>query len=539
MKKKVTTVAAIALSFACAAGGCGAEKKDNKKNETSATKIVIYAGGSSEFAWVEGSEETEVIEAVENAYYEDTGTKLDFEITFKGSSDFSSAVSNALTGGDQLDIAISHTRGGAGIDDTALSNNWFYDLTEDLEDYGENVLAKIAGDPIDSLTTVRNEIIGFPSVISPYKFGILVRKDWMEACGYTDDAKKAKNGDFILVNNLEAFENMCVAMKAKYNLNHVITGAPWDLEKVLTLGAYGDSGYFTYTTRGEGDALQVMPGFVTDEYAKVLKEEYDWAREGIVSNEAEMIKLETGETNFIAGKTGVFVLDPTVQHLIKVARKTKAQHSEAEFTVLGALTETAETTKKGFMKNTPATFAACVMKTSQNSAEIVKFMNWVYESEDNYNLCRYGVEGVHWINNCDGTYSYPAGKEIYATEPAYSGILTLVENQNVSNLTYKGYSEEEKQWIATAADPSNYIENDIINYLFPVPPAAINNDYTQQKQTLYGRVGEAWRGAVDPSLHYATVNVTDYLKGGGQKYQDYLTQQYKIMKTQRDKKGKN
>ena len=114
-----------------------------------------------------------------------------------------------------------------------------------------------------------------------------------------------------------------------------------------------------------------------------------------------------------------------------------------------------------------------------------------------------------------------------------------MENQNVSNLTYKGYSEEEKQWIATAADPSNYIENDIINYLFPVPPAAINNDYTQQKQTLYGRVGEAWRGAVDPSLHYATVNVTDYLKGGGQKYQDYLTQQYKIMKTQRDKKGKN
>ena len=53
MKKKVTTVAAIALSFACAAGGCGAEKNGNKKNETSATKIVIYAGGSSEFAWVE------------------------------------------------------------------------------------------------------------------------------------------------------------------------------------------------------------------------------------------------------------------------------------------------------------------------------------------------------------------------------------------------------------------------------------------------------------------------------------------------------
>ena len=320
-------------------------------------------------------------------------------------------------------------------------------------------------------------------------------------------------------------------MKGKYQLNHVITGAPWDLEKVLTLGAYGDSGYFTYTTRTDSAGNeQVVPGFVTEEYQKVLKKEYDWAKAGITSDESEIILLEQGETNFVAGKTGVFVLDPTVQHLIKVARRCKEIDESAEFTVLGALPETSGSAKRGFMKNTPATFAACILKTSQNAAEIIKFINWVYSSEDNYNLCRYGIEGKHWVDNGDGTYSY--SDESYVTNPPYSGILTLVENQNVSNLTYKGYSDEEKEWIATAADPSNYIENDLINYMWPTAPTDVLNSYTQQKNTIYGRVSEAWSGRVDPSAGFAS-DVSAYLLGGGKAYQEFLTQQYDLMKLRR------
>lgn len=540
MNKKIKRVLSVVLCAGMLLCGCGTGSgsgSDYQKEE--ATKIVIYAGGSSEFAWVKGSEETEIIDYIEQAYYEETGILLDFEITFTG-KDLGTQMTNAIAAGDPLDIAISHTRGGAGIDDTMIANDWYCDITEYLEEYGENILENIQGDPMDALTTVDNEVIGIPSVISPYKFGILVRKDWMEACGYTDDTDKAQTEyaagvNYKLVNNLETFEEMCLAMKAKYELNHVVTGAPWDLEKVLTLGAFGDSGYFTYTTRTDASGKeQVVPGFATEEYEKVLKKEYDWAKAGIVSNEAEIILLEQGEKNFIAGKTGVFVLDPTVQHLIQVARRCKEINETAEFTVLGALTENANSTQKGFMKNTPATFAACILKTSQNVAEIIKFMNWVYASEENYNLCRYGIEGTHWIDNGDGTYSYPEGKESYVTEPPYSGILTLVENQNISNLTYQGYSDEEKAWIATAADESNYINNDMINYMWPSAPDSIKNSYTQQKNTLYGRASEAWSGRVDPAQNYSA-DVSAYLLGGGAAYQDFLTQQYELMKLQRDK----
>ena len=539
MNKKICMILSVILCVCMLTCGCGERTLDSSKEQGDATKIVIYAGGSSEFAWVKGSEETEVIDYIEQAYYDATGVRLDFEITFTG-KDLSTQMTNAIAGGDQLDIAISHTRGGSGIDDTMIANDWYYDITEYLETYGENILERIQGEPIEALTTVDNEVIGIPSVISPYKFGILVRKDWMEACGYTDSEAKAQEEytsgvKYKLVNNLETFEAMCLAMKEKYGLNHVITGAPWDLEKVLTLGPYGDSGYFTYTTRTGADGKEVVvPGFATDEYRQVLKKEYDWAKNGITSNESEIILLEQGEKNFIAGKTGVFVLDPTVQHLIKVARRCKEINETAEFTVLGALTENETSTKKGFMKNTPATFAACILKTSQNAPQIVQFLNWVYASEENYNLCRYGIEGTHWINNGDGTYSYQKGKEHYVTEPPYSGILTLVENQNISNLMYQGYSEVEKEWIATAADESNYINNDLINYMWPTAPENIMNSYRQQKNTLYGRASEAWSGRVNPSENYAA-DVSAYLSGGGTAYHAYLTQQYELLKLQRGK----
>lgn len=538
MKKKINSLC-ICLMCTVLLLGCGGGTS-GKREEGAATSIVIYAGGSSEFTWVKGSEESEVIETIERAYYEDTGTLLDFKITFTG-KDLSAQMNNAIVAGDpKLDVAISHTRGGAGIDDIMLVNDWFYDISDELEYLGDNILDNVKGDPMDSLTTVDNKVIGIPSVISPYKFGILVRKDWMEACGYTDSVEKSKTEfasgiNYKLVDNLETFGEMCLAMKQKYNLGHVITGAPWDLEKVLTLGAYGESGYFTYTVREDvNGAEQVLPGFATPEYSKVLKTEYEWAKAGITSDESEVILLEQGETNFIAGKTGVFVLDPTIQHLIKVARRGKELNSNAEYTVLGALTENANTTKKGFMKNTPATFAAAILKTSQNAEEVIKFVNWVYSSEENYNLCRYGVEGEHWINNGDGTFSYPEGKEGYVINPPYSGILTLVENQNVSNLRYTGYSEEELKWIEVASDQSNYIQNDLINYLWPVAPSNIMNSYAQQKNTLYGRVNEAWSGRVDPSANYSDI-ISTYTLGGGAAYHNFLTQQYKIMKLQRGK----
>lgn len=540
----------IALFMFLGTFGCGGKEEPSTETEDgkpTATKIVIYAGGSSEFAWIKGSEEDEVINYIENKYYNETGNLLDFEIAYLG-EDMRTKMVSELSAGTQIDVAISHTRGGVGIDDTLKGENSHYNIYDALYDFAPNLLNAVKGSPLYSMTTVDNDVIGIPSVISPYKFGILVRKDLMEAAGYTDNPLKAetefKQGEtYKLVDDLKTFEEMCLDIKTAQNLSHVITGASWDLEKVITLGAYADAGYFSNGLFKENGREYVRIGGATEAYEKVIETEYRWAQKDIVSKDANSILLEAGEANFISGKTAVFVQDPTVQHLIKVAKMTKNNIPEAEFTVLGPLTsgETVngtESEKKGFMRNTWATFGAVVPASSKNVKPLFTFLNWVYKNEANYNLCRYGIEGKHWLNNGDGTYSYPQGKETYEYAPPYSGILTLVENQRMSDLRYSGYTEEEVRWIEEiAGNEENYIENDLIDYLF-TSTSLYNTRQAAATAKLYQQIVDFWVGKTDPmgvdatgeTLYKRTINEYNELILD---IQEFFTAQYKTMKSQR------
>lgn len=46
-----------------------------------------------------------------------------------------------------------------------------------------------------------------------------------------------------------------------------------------------------------------------------------------------------------------------------------------------------------------------VSSTSQHPAEAVKFMEWVYSSQENYDLMVYGVEGLTWSDEGEGLYT--------------------------------------------------------------------------------------------------------------------------------------
>ncbi|MDY6093770.1 MAG: hypothetical protein SPI58_01860 [Candidatus Enteromonas sp.] len=540
MKQKTALFALASLLLA----SCGGSSSSSSSNSgagplvrPAGDKIVLYAGGSSEFSWVKGSEEDRIITYIEDKYYEETGVSLDFEINYLG-EDMQTKLSSELAAGSQIDIVVSHTRGGVGIDDKLKGENSHYNLYDAIYELAPNLYDAVRGVPLDSMTTSTNDTVCIPSVISPYKFGILVRKDLMERAGYTDDPGKVGEG-LELMDNLDAFEDMCLKMNTYTGNSYAVTGAAWDLEKVLTLGAYADAGYFTSALVTEDGKEMIRKGGCTTAYKDVLSLEYQWAMKGVISKEANSILLMDGESNFIAGKTGVFVLDPTIQHLIKVSRMAKAQNPDAEFTVLGPLAAHKGDTKKGFMRNPSATFGAAITKKSTRVNQIMGFLNWVYQNADNYNLCRYGIPGVHWVDNGDGTYSYPEGKEYYATSPAYSGILTLVENQRMSNLRYRGYSEEEIRWIdEVAGNPDNYIQNDVMDYLFTMTDE-FNLKQAQATEKLYEMAVEAWTGKADP-LAMSSDGVQCTYDAVAKQYREkvnevdkHLTEQYFLMKGMR------
>ena len=549
MKKKSIGLCALALTALLGLSACGGKSGPSEPGDQSlpnATKIVIYAGGSSDFSWVKGSEEAEVIDTIERAYYDATGNALDFQVSFWG-SDMHTKLENELKGGTQIDIVISHTRGGQGIDDLRKGPTAHYNLYNAL-DYAPNLYKQIEGAPLDCLTTANNDVIAIPSVISPYKFGILVRKDYMEKCGFTDDAEKAKTEfkpgqNYRLVDDLVTFEAMCKEMNKLTGNSYAVTGAPWDLEKVVTMGAYGDAGYFSSTLVEENGKKIIKSGFATPQYKDILALEYKWAREGVTSPAEGEWLIAQGEQTFVSGKTGVFVIDPTIQHLIKVARMTKSVNPEAEFTVLGPLTANDESEKKGFMRNPEATFGAAIMKESENVNEIMAFLNWVYKNPENYNLCRYGVEGKHWVNNGDGTFSYPEGSKYSLSKPAYSGILTLVENQRISNLTYSVYTAEERRWIKDiAGNADNYVQNDVMDYMFTSTDEYNELMADKMMSVYHGLALASWQGKSDgnplaPSSQDPSRTHFDFIIDGYnlavRHIQEDFTTQYNKMKANR------
>lgn len=546
MKKKLVCLA-LALTAAVTFAGCnkpapGPGPNPDDPDRPDAKKVVIFCGGSAEYSVVKGSEEDKVITAIEEAYYKDSGILLDFDVAYLGTN-MSSKLATTLAAHDQVDIAISHTRYDSGIDDYALAQNIYYDLSDLIDIHGPNIREKT---DLSILTTFGQEIIGIPAYVNPYKYGILVRKDYMKKAGYTDNAEEAAaNPSLTLLETVEQFTDMCVKMKSKSitglgtDSQYSISGAIWDIEKVFT-GAFGDAGYFTYREikDKDGEITSVVPGFGTVDYQALLQTEYDWVKEyGILSANTNSMSLEASEGDFIAGKTGVFMTDPTVTHLIKVARQAKTQNPDAEFTVIGPLSREATPEKKGFVRATTGYKAAIVMKESKMATDIVKFVNWMYSDPDNYNLCKYGIEDEHWVNNGDGTYSFPAGKEEYLTKAPYSGIIALVDNENMSNLLYSGYSAEERAWIALSQKEENYVKNDVIDYILP-RNAAMSQLHTQSLNNYYNSAATlAWNGSSNPSgllegQTRAQYFMNEYLQMD-KEYITWLTRQYVLMKKSR------
>ena len=162
----------------------------------------------------------------------------------------------------------------------------------------------------------------------------------------------------------------------------------------------------------------------------------------------------------------------------------------------------------------------------------------MYSDVKNYNLCMYGVEGAHWVNNGDGTYSYPEGKESYLTKAPYSGIFALVENQNMSDLLYSGYTEQERGWITASRNKDLYVDNDIIDYILPRNAGMSQLHSASLNMYWNGVAASAWSGNAnpsrlgapdDPNLTYAEYFRQQYLKAD-KEYLDFLTQQYNLMK---------
>ena len=184
---------------------------------------------------------------------------------------------------------------------------------------------------------------------------------------------------------------------------------------------------------------------------------------------------------------------------------------------------------KGFRAEASAYSGLVINPRSKNQELMLEYLNWVYASKENYELCAYGIEGEDWIRVGEDEFSYPS--ESYITKPSYSGTLKLLENKNISDRTYTGYTAAEKKWIATARNAECYEDALTGMFLFKPADETYNNFISAQNKMVTEVIYKAWNGSIDPKISQpGEADGVKYFYSVASDYVDWMTEQYLLNK---------
>ncbi|MCI8412703.1 MAG: hypothetical protein HFE47_01215 [Clostridia bacterium] len=544
MKKVLGLVLAVFMAFAVTA--CG--NSDNGNNPSgngekvpwetakrNAAKVTIYVDESNIYgAYVKGSDEAYVKDCIEKKFYEDTGEAINMEIMYETHDSFNTRFGGVMTTG-QWDAAVSYL-GQAGLEETVLTQDVSMNLADVIADNGENLLKAVDKEAMYAVTTLTGEVIGIPSVNKTKMKNILVRKDFMTQAGYTESKAEAdaSGGTLTYCRTINDFTNMLRAMKTKIpGCNMPLIGNPYDLEFAILTGACGTAGYQYKAVHynADGSVKEVVPGWLSEGYDKMLAYEYMWQHEGLWEADNTVKTDEKRISDFSNGKAGVYCADPNILNLISVARQVKTVAKDATFTVLGPLDAVDERgnaveNSGRFAEVSRTTDCLIVNKRSKNASLLVKYLNWMYSDTENYELCRYGVKGTHWVDVREGFYAYPEGKEDrYFVSPPYSGVFALLHNDEFAYRLYDSYSEEELGWIEKTESAAT-MKNATDAMLFYNMPAAAAVNFTTAEANMYQQAATpAWNGSGDPATTYPAQDKA--YREQAKDYIEWLTDQYK------------
>lgn len=118
-----------------------------------------------------------------------------------------------------------------------------------------------------------------------------------------------------------------------------------------------------------------------------------------------------------------------------------------------------------------------VAANSAHPAEAVKFMDWVYASQENYDLMVYGVEGLTWVNEGDHSFS--------KIDPSFE----FNADWMIGNMEYERYQKGtyEKFIEIMGKEKPDAVNSVILNFVFD--PTPVSNEYVncqaEVEQSIY------------------------------------------------------
>ena len=275
-------------------------------------------------------------------------------------------------------------------------------LDELLDTYGQELAATV-GENILKATTYQGSICGIPAYYDVAE-SILwyMRKDLLEKYDLTEQAQSVKSFEdmeAVLTVIAENEPNIAPISNAYIGGAILTTSDQYFLDGFdapLQFDRLGDNTLQFAVVDVANDPETIINAYASDTYMETMKIVRDWYNKGLIYKDSS-ITQETGTSLIKSGSVFSFF---TVGNPTELASKESAAGYELVQVEISP----------GILSAT--SFKNFVWGITQNSDEpeaAMKFLNMMYTDERIVNLLNYGVEDVHYVDNGDGTISFPEG----------------------------------------------------------------------------------------------------------------------------------
>ncbi|HHV11674.1 MAG TPA: ABC transporter substrate-binding protein [Clostridiales bacterium] len=394
MKKILALLLTLALCLSLVA--CGNSKDGAAGKDGEASKATEGAKNTEEIQnIVFAMPVTKVVDGikqVEDEINKITESKINVHVTLEPISfaDYGTQVGLMMSGGDQIDLITM-----VGNFSQLLAKNQLMPMDPYLDTLGAGA-KEVLGEKFLKATTVNNSVYAFPTLNGKAAaLSIAIEKDLLDANNISlENLKLATTFDEYVANLEELtkiFEKLKAAAPDKVCLVPITAGS---LQFTLTMPGFDNLGD-NYGVLSQ-DGTKVTNYFESAEYKTLLGYVHDWYKKGYILQDAATT-TEAANTYLSSGRTvGYFITGEEGQ-------------AEQIQTATGVEVEVVKILQPTLTTSVINGLGFGISSTSKYPEATMKFLNEMYTNPDIVNLLDWGVEGIHYVKNSDGTVGFPEG----------------------------------------------------------------------------------------------------------------------------------
>lgn len=438
MKGKIT---AFILAMTLAAGslaGCGnsenAASGGNSDSKAASADSGAQSGEASEAA--DAGEELEDIadivvaypmtyapqdvKTVEDALNEITEAKINTHITLSpfDLGTYNEQINLMISGSEKLDAMVTFFYGSTEFTSMA-SQNQLEPLDDLLAEYGQGILETLPEQYMET-TKINGETIGVPvykdNVTTVY---LAMRTDILDKYGLTEQAQNIQSVDDIeaILQTVKDNEPSLVPMFCAKDTG-VLTQGMFLTDTLDDVTIYEPLYQEQIVSIPKDDPTVAQAVYDTEYYKDAVVKMHDWYEKGLIFRDSATTEL-TASTAISSDTAFAMVVAAENATLM-----SSIQDCGYEMTVVPLAYQNVTSQKISQLD-------WVIPVTSTEPEAAMKFMNLLYTDADVVNLLNYGVEGVHYVKNDNGTISFPEGKDMNSVG-YYGNLSFFIGNQYLS-----------------------------------------------------------------------------------------------------------